>query len=122
MGGTVEDFGNTLLDTIVQGSTSGLVGVEEGEIKEGVLGKELVKGAKEITGAAAQERAIEKQEERFQEEQVRVEEELSFEREETQRDRTRRSRAAGTARATSRASASPASQRLGASSKDFLGL
>lgn len=129
-GNFFENLGKDILNAGVQSATAGFVGVEDGKLSNGVttnwykkLGKEVVSGTKEITGAKAAEQANKEARRQFdtQREDMFNERNASIQR--TARDQMQQSQMAQGVRSAGTANKNTgSSQILGSYERDFLGL
>jgi len=118
-------FIESVVDVATQIGTGGLVGYksDDGGLGAGLFGKPLVKGAKEITGAAAAEEANELARQQLEEERATALKEREEARAQTAREQLKASRGAAASR---RGGQTLTGTRTGAGTigdeEDFLGL
>lgn len=117
----VKEVTNDILNVVVQGSTAGVVGFEDGKLGTGVTSDLAIDATKEITGANAAEEANEIARQQFEEDRARLSQQRADAITANQQEQVRRSRGAGRARGNVNAGSSAASSNV-AQDTDFLGL
>ena len=122
-GGSAENFFESTADVLLEGTTGGLLGMENGRVGEGEVTKIGVDILKEVTGVKAAEEANKMAREQFEEEKARLAKERKDAKAASAAEQLRQSRQAGSMRGTT-SSGRPTGLKYGMmdEERDFLGL